>query len=98
MRNERVEHSEIDPLERDDLCEPAQKTLAIELADDELPGGTATGTMLHEILENVPLDSLASKPILEDWLESDRVKKVFRMAMVRNGYYPDSRPVSCAGR
>ena len=32
------------------------------LADDELPGGTATGTMLHEILENIPFDSLDSKP------------------------------------
>ena len=55
-RMKRIESGELDPLERDEFRrEPGQKTLATVLADDELPGGTATGTMLHEILENDPV-------------------------------------------
>ena len=60
-------------------------TLATVLADDELPGGTATGTMLHEILETIPFDSLAAKPSLDDWLEHERIKEVFDVAMARAG-------------
>ena len=85
-RMKRVESGELDPLERDEFRrEPGQKTLETVLTEEELPGGTATGTMLHEILENIPFDSLASKPALEDWLGRDAVKQVFDVAMARSG-------------
>ncbi len=85
-RMKRTESGALDPLERDEFRrEPGQKTLATVLADNELPGGTATGTMLHEILENVPFDSLDSKPNLEDWLGRNIVKDVFDVAVARNG-------------
>jgi exodeoxyribonuclease V beta subunit len=81
-----VESSELDPLARDEFRrEPGLKTLAAELTADELPGGTATGTMLHEILENIPFGSLDSKPNLEEWLGRNPVKEVFDVAMARNG-------------
>ena len=55
--------------ERDEFRrEPGQKTLATVLGDDELPGGTATGTMLHEVLEKIPFDSLRAAPSLEQWV------------------------------
>ena len=58
-RMKRAWSEELDPLERDEFRrEPGRATLAVMLADDELPGGTATGTMLHEILEKIPFDSL----------------------------------------
>ena len=75
-RMKRAESGELDPLERDEFRrEPGQRSLATILADDELPGGTATGTMLHEILENIPFESLDSKPTLEAWLERDASRK-----------------------
>jgi exodeoxyribonuclease V beta subunit len=85
-RMKRLEGGELDPLERDEFRrEPGQKTLATVAADNELPGGTVTGTMLHEILERVPFASLASKPPLEEWLERDRVREVFDVAQARSG-------------
>ena len=83
-RMKRIESGELDPLERDEFRrEPGQKTLATVLADDELPGGTATGTMLHEILETIPFDSLAAKPSLDDWLGLAPIKEVFDVAIAR---------------
>ena len=85
-RMKRIESGELDPLERDEFRrEPGQKTLATELADDELPGGTATGTMLHEILEKIPFNSLAAKPSPDDWLGRAAIKEVFDVAMARGG-------------
>ena len=68
------------------------------VADDELPGGTATGTMLHEILENIPLNSLDSKPKLEDWLLLDPVKEVFATAIARNGIVAPGRSAPACWR
>jgi exodeoxyribonuclease V beta subunit len=85
-RMKRAESGELNPLDRDEFRrEPGPKVLATVLADDELPGGTATGTMLHEILENIPFDSMASKPALETWLGLAPVKAVFDAAMARSG-------------
>ena len=51
--------SELDPLERDEFRrEPGRATVAVTPPEGELPGGTASGSMLHEILEMIPFDSL----------------------------------------
>ena len=85
-RMKQIENSEINPLERDAFRrEPSQKSLPLEVAEDELPGGTATGTMLHEVLENIPPVSLDSLPSLSEWLDRDEVKEVFMRALARNG-------------
>jgi exodeoxyribonuclease V beta subunit len=96
----RVESAELDPLERDEFRrEPGQKTVATVLADDELPGGTATGTMLHEVLEKVPFDSLNAQPMpnLDDWLGLKPVQEVFDVAMARNGITATDRQRRRAG-
>ena len=86
-RMKRIESGELDPLERDEFRrEPGQKTLATVLADDELPGGTATGTMLHEILENDPV-RFAGREAHSGRLARDAtpIKEVFDMAIARSG-------------
>ena len=54
--------------------------------------------MLHEILENIPFDSLDSKPNLEDWLGRKPVKEVFDVAMARNGIAATAGQRRRAGR
>ena len=86
-RMKRIESGELDPLERDEFRrEPGQKTLATVLADDELPGGTATGTMLHEILENDPV-RFAGREAYSGRLAGARrrSRRSFDMAIARGG-------------
>jgi exodeoxyribonuclease V beta subunit len=85
-RMKRAWTGDLDPLERDAFRrEPGQKTLAALLKDDDLPGGTATGTMLHEVLEKIPFNSLAGNPSLDDWLAAEPVEGLFDQSMARNG-------------
>jgi exodeoxyribonuclease V beta subunit len=63
-----------------------------DLADIDLPGGSATGVFLHEVLEKVPLDSFRSHPTLEQWRLRDDVASVLQRAMRRNGIDACYRP------
>jgi exodeoxyribonuclease V beta subunit len=44
-----------------------------ELADDELPGGTATGLYLHDLLEHVALPGVAAADSAETWAAQPEV-------------------------
>ena len=83
---------ELNPLERDEFRrEPGTTALANLLSEHDLPGGTATGTMLHEVLEKIPFDSLRKSSGFEDWIECKTVKDVFQSAFACNGITPTVR-------
>jgi len=85
-RMKRAWSEEIDPLERDEFRrDPGRATLTVTLAEGELPGGTASGSMLHEILEFVPFESLIQTPIFDDWRQCKEIDDVVTAAMNRNG-------------
>ncbi len=85
-RMKRAWSEEIDPLERAEFRrDPGRATLAVTPAEGELPGGTASGTMLHEILEFIPFDSLIQTPRFEDWRQCKEIDDVVTAAMNRNG-------------
>jgi len=77
---------EIDPLERDEFRrDPGRATLALTPAEGELPGGTASGSMLHEILEFIPFDSLIQTQAFDDWRQLKEIDDIVAAAMNRNG-------------
>ncbi len=79
-----ADHGDV-PLGREEQNdEPAPASVATVLSKEELPGGTATGLMLHEILEQVPFGSFAAEPNLENWRTEEEVAVVIDAAMARN--------------
>ncbi len=91
-RMKRAWSGELNPLERDEFRrDPGTAALANLLSEHDLPGGTATGTMLHEVLEKIPFDSLRTSSGFEDWIECKTVKDVFNRALARNGITPTAR-------
>jgi exodeoxyribonuclease V beta subunit len=83
---------ELVPLGRDELDdEPMSPPVMAPLPEGELPGGTATGLMLHEILEQVPFDSFTAAPTLEAWRTHEEVSGVIAAAMARNAVNPVHR-------
>lgn len=64
------------------LVEPA------DILEPLLPGGSATGIFLHDVLENVDFRVLRLDPSLEAWRTRGDVKALFRRAMRRNGIEP----------
>lgn len=55
-------------------------------ADESLlPGGSAVGVFLHDVLEQVNFETLRPPPPLEAWRARDDVARIFREAMRRNG-------------
>ena len=78
---------ELDPLERDEFRrEAGQELITVAPTVSELPGGTAAGLMLHEILENIPFDltAIANRP-RDLALAQEPVAEVVGAAMDRNG-------------
>jgi exodeoxyribonuclease V beta subunit len=79
---------ELDPLERDEFRrESSWELVTVVPTERELPGGTAAGLMLHEILEKIGFD-VTSKPndhSLETWHSLEPVTEVIDVAMNRNG-------------
>jgi exodeoxyribonuclease V beta subunit len=76
----------LDPLVRDEFrAEPGLVAPTVIASEDELPGGTAAGLMLHEILENVPFDSPSSAQSGSAWCALKEVARVIDTAMARNG-------------
>jgi len=64
------------------LVEPA------DILEPLLPGGSATGIFLHDVLENVDFRVLRLDASLEAWRTRGDVKALFRRAMRRNGIEP----------
>jgi exodeoxyribonuclease V beta subunit len=85
----RMKHAwsqEIDPLERAEFRrDPGRATLTVAPPEGELPGGTASGSMLHEILEFIPFDSLIQSPIFDEWRQRQEIADIVTSAMNRNG-------------
>jgi exodeoxyribonuclease V beta subunit len=80
------------PLGREELDdEPLPTSLTAGLPEAELPGGIATGLMLHEILERLPLNTFTDEPSLETWRNHDDVATVIDAAMARSSVDPVHR-------
>lgn len=58
--------------------------------DDELPGGPAIGVFLHQVLEDVPIESFAARS-LDAWRAREDVKELFDGSLRRNGIDPRHR-------
>jgi exodeoxyribonuclease V beta subunit len=58
------------------------------LSAGQLPGGRVAGTLLHEILEAVPLDETASAPDLDSWRAIDAVTGAVDAALTRSATNP----------
>lgn len=56
------------------------------LGPNDLPGGIATGLLLHDCLERMPLDSLGDSAPLLDWIEKPEVNRLIRSMLSRHGF------------
>lgn len=65
---------------------------ASALAPEDLPGGRTTGTLLHEILEEVPLDETAVAADLDAWRSLPAVATAVETALTRHAFDPAHRP------
>ena len=84
--------SDIDPLEPDEFrLDSGRGTSAVVPSEGELPGGTATGSMLHEILEFIPFESFKPTPSLNDWGQRQEIADIVTAALDRNGIDPSYR-------
>jgi len=73
------------PIEPDEFRrDPGTAGDPATLAEGELPGGRATGTFLHEIIENVPLDETAAEKSLDAWRGREAVATVVDSALARH--------------
>jgi exodeoxyribonuclease V beta subunit len=84
----------ISPLEVEEFKEDATRFAPHWLADESLPGGAATGTFLHELLEHLPFETFAGSPALEEWSQKEEVQKLFTGAVYRHGIDPRHLPES----
>jgi len=89
--------TEIDPLTHDEYRrEPDFGAPAVLTTEEELPGGTTSGTLLHDILETVPLESLKQAESLEEWGQRPEVASVVDEALTRNVIDPKFRTAALA--
>jgi exodeoxyribonuclease V beta subunit len=79
------------PLGRQEPNDEPEAPITATAPEGKLPGGTAIGTMLHEILEGIPLDSFVANPELEGWRHHEQVADVINTAMARNAVDPVHR-------
>jgi exodeoxyribonuclease V beta subunit len=80
------------PIEPDEFRrEPGGDGDPATLAEGELPGGRATGTFLHEIIETVPLDETARSESLDAWRCRDAVASVIDNTLTRHAIDPAFR-------
>jgi exodeoxyribonuclease V beta subunit len=75
----------IDPLTPDELSREPGSPSDLISTTDELPGGTATGSMLHAILEHVPFQSVATARSLDEWRDAASIAEIVTRAMNENG-------------
>jgi exodeoxyribonuclease V beta subunit len=93
MKSELAGGSELVPLGREELDrEVFLPILTTGLSEREVPGGTAAGLMLHEILETVPFDSLSMAPSPEAWGALPPVDQVIIAAMAHHNIALAYRP------
>jgi len=80
----RLKRSSATPVEASEFKHDITST-PVELGDDELPGGAASGVFLHHVLEHLPLASAVDTPELDAWRQRDDVAAVFDDSMLRHG-------------
>jgi exodeoxyribonuclease V beta subunit len=68
-------------VEADEFTAERTQAAVVELPDDELPGGPDVGIFLHELLEEIELDSFRRARSLEAWRTRDEVRTLFDSAM-----------------
>jgi exodeoxyribonuclease V beta subunit len=73
------------PLEAEEFKEDAARFAPHWLAEQGLPGGAATGTFLHEVIERVRLPSLGEAAGLADWCAKEEIAELFRICALRHG-------------
>jgi exodeoxyribonuclease V beta subunit len=61
-------------------------------AADQLPRGRLSGRFLHEIIERLPLETLAARPALEDWQRLPAVGALFERMRRRHDRRPAHLP------
>jgi exodeoxyribonuclease V beta subunit len=59
---------------------------------DELPRGRLSGSFLHEVIEHLPLDTLARAPALEDWARLPEVSELVERMRRRHDRDPAHLP------
>jgi exodeoxyribonuclease V beta subunit len=88
-RLKRTSDANLVPLGREEFdggfAQPAA-TAAAPLPEGALPSGTATGTLLHEVLELVPFESFSDAPDFPSWLRLESVAHVIDDALAHNGF------------
>lgn len=73
------------PLEKEEFKDDGTRFAPHWLSAQSLPGGPASGTFLHEVLEFLPLDTFRGRPELDTWANLEPVKQVFEVASARHG-------------
>jgi len=90
MKSALKAEGELVPLGREELDrEAAQPILTTPPPEGELPGGIAAGLMLHEILEEVPFDSLGMAQTHDAWGKLKPVAEVIKASMVHHDIDPE---------
>jgi exodeoxyribonuclease V beta subunit len=69
--------------------EPARWPAAVA---DELPRGRLSGSFLHEVIEHLPLDTLAGPPPLDEWRRLPEVAALFERMRRRHDRQPAHLP------
>jgi exodeoxyribonuclease V beta subunit len=63
-----------------------------EVEPETLPGGVAMGILLHEIIEELPLATLAGPPAVDAWAADPGVRALLDAKLARHGMDPLLRP------
>lgn len=85
--------------ERPWTTSPVTSHVTASLLNDALPPGRETGRLLHELLERVPLATLAHEapPSWQEWLAIPRVRGTFEAVARRHGR-PDAATIAAAAQ
>jgi exodeoxyribonuclease V beta subunit len=74
--------------ERRDELEPEVDGASTPKDTFDLPGGPASGRFIHEVLEQIPFETIASAPTFEFWCARKDVRAVFDEALKRHDRDP----------
>jgi exodeoxyribonuclease V beta subunit len=69
-----------------DLTDEPEGAEALETAREALPGGSAAGIFLHEVLEAIDFETLNQSEDFETWAANEYVRKLFRKMLRRHAF------------
>jgi len=77
------------PLGRAEFDQEVSRAVPAGVAPrEELPGGITAGLLLHELLEEIPFESLKTTPAFEQWRNLPLVEKVITASLDRHNLDP----------